>query len=475
MNIFAIEFTLEEMGMSKSIHFNNGTLSTTKNHATWVLPGSQVRCVSLGELDYLKKELDFAVPLINIEHKNKNIYFTWELSEGLKPISSVYDKREWFKLKTAKSLVEVVNIFEKSESLKSIYDPVNFYVDENHNVKVLFYTNPIHLPCQEEDGNNFLQIKKILGSLFVPISKKNLEEVSEQDIVRKTSKENQEFVSDLMETMTLEDTKKIIDDEYNRYLSVQDDHEKVMQKNTKTKQKTLLFVLVGLVAALSLWYITYSNANNLQAEVEDLESLAQSQEEELEHINTAYKTHLTVYEAYHAGEMDLALQNAQQLKNDSNVLDDELYIELLIRNGMAQEAIDQEPKEINIILNSLIELDRQEEIMELDADDPYLKFEQAIINEDDEALISIIPEIQEPTERQQQLIFEIYFRNDRDQAYAYAEQTDNNAGKVQVLETKVKHLKNKIGKLDKKDDAKKIKPLEAEVKALTEEIKELKE
>ena len=246
-----------------------------------------------------------------------------------------------------------------------------------------------------------------------------------QDIVQKTSQENQKFVSDLMETETLEDAKKVIDDEYNRYLSVQDEHEKVMQKNTKTKQTTLLFVFVGLVAALSLWYITYSNANNLQAEVEELESLTQNQEEELEHINTAYKTHLTVYEAYHAGEMEMALQTAQKLKKDSNVLDDELYIELLIRNGQAQEAIDQQLEDVNAILNSLIELDRQEEIMGLDADDPYLKFEHAIINADDEALISIIPEIQNPTERQQQLIFEVYLSNDLDQAYEYADQHDN--------------------------------------------------
>lgn len=76
MNIIAIEFTLGEMGMSKSIHFNNGTLSITKKQATWILPDSQVRCVSLGQLDYLIRERDFTVPLISIEYKNKNIHFT---------------------------------------------------------------------------------------------------------------------------------------------------------------------------------------------------------------------------------------------------------------------------------------------------------------------------------------------------------------------------------------------------------------
>src|SRR5690625_2606438 len=312
MNIIAIEFNLGEMGMCKSIHFNNGTLSTTKNQATWILPDSLVRCVSLGELDYLKKERDFAVPLISIEHKNKNIHFTWKVSEGLKPISSVSEEREWFKLKTAKSFVEIVYTFEESENLQPVYEPVNFFIDENHRVKVLFYTNPVHLPCQDEAENNFLQIKKIKRYLYTSITKKDLEKVSAQDIVQKTSKEKQEIVSALMETESLDDAKKVIDDEYNRYLSMQDDHEKVMQKNTKTKQKTLLSVFVGLVMALSLWYITYSNANNLQAEVEDLESLTQSQEEELEHINTAYKTHLTVYEAYHAGEMEMALHTAQK-------------------------------------------------------------------------------------------------------------------------------------------------------------------
>lgn len=475
MNIIAIEFTLGEMGMSKSIHFNNGTLSTTKNQATWILPDSQVRCVSLGELDYLKKERDFAVPLISIEHKNKNIHFTWKVSEGLKPISSVSEEREWFKLKTAKSFVEIVYNFEESENLQLVYEPVNFFIDENHRVKVLFYTNPVHLPCQGEDENNFLQIKKILGSLFTSIPKKDLEKVSAQDIVQKTSKEKREFVSVLMETETLDDAKKVIDDEYNRYLSMQDEHEKVMQKNTKTKQKTLLFLFVGLVVALSSGYMVYSKVNNLQAEVEDLESFIESQEEELDHVNTAYETHLTVYEAYYAGEMEMALQTAQKLKKDSNALDNALYIELLIRNGQAQEVIDQQLEEVNAILNSLIGLGLQEEIMELSADDPYLKFEQAIINANDEALISIIPEITKPTERQQQLIFEVYLRNDLDQAYEYADQHDNSAGKVQVLETKVKQLKNKISKLDEKDDAKEIKPLEAEVKVLTEEIKELKE
>lgn len=461
--------------MSKSIHFNNGTLSTTKNQATWILPDSQVRCVSLGELDYLKKEQDFAVPLINIEHKNKDIHFTWKLSEGLKPISSVYDEREWFKLKTAKSFVEIVNVFEKSKNLQPVYDPVNFYVDENHRVKVLFYTNPVHLPCRGEDENNFLQIKKILASLFTSIPQKDLEKVSGQDIIQKTSKEKQEFISALMETMTLEDAKKVIDDEYNRYLSVQDEHEKIIQKNTKTKHKTLLFVFVGLVAILSLSYIAYSYINNLQAEVEELESLTQKQEEELEHINTAYKTHLTLYEAYYEGEMETALQIAQKLKEDSNTLDNAFYIELLIRNGQGQKAVDQHPKEINAVLNSLIELDRQEEILELDADDPYLKFEQGIIQADDETLISIIPEIKKPTERQKQLVFEVYLRNDLDQAYEYAEQNDNSKWKIQVLEGKVKHLKNKVSKLDKKDDAKEIKTLNAEIKVLTKEINELKE
>src|SRR5699024_12554314 len=131
---------------------------------------------------------------------------------------------------------------------------------------------------------------------------------------------------------------------------------------------------------------------------------------------------------------------AKEINKSSDDLNEPFYIELLVQNGEVHEAIEQYPEQTPFILDRITELEMRKTIQDYESDDPYVQFEQAIMAEDTDKLKEIIPELENPTDRQKQLIFEYYLENNIDEATEYAEQQKNNESQVTALEGTLESL-----------------------------------
>src|SRR5699024_215585 len=161
--------------MSKKIEFNKGLLTKEKQDVTWELPTSEVHCVSHGELNYLKDNIKYAIPLDKLDQKEKYLYLSWKIPENYKSISSVFDESDWYKLKTAKKLLEVAKFFNDRNDLTTVFDVENLYVNEYHNVVVVFYANKLQLPKKYDNHSNLLwDIKKIIALLLTSENEKKI-------------------------------------------------------------------------------------------------------------------------------------------------------------------------------------------------------------------------------------------------------------------------------------------------------------
>src|SRR5699024_6958304 len=167
------------------------------------------------------------------------------------------------------------------------------------------------------------------------------------------------------------------------------------------------------------------------------------------------------YEAYFNDDFDKSMKVAKEINKSSNDLNESFYIELLIRNGEVHEAIEQYSEQTPFILDRITELEMRKTIQDYESDDLYVQFEQAIMAEEEQKLKKIIPELENPTERQKQLIFEYYLANSIDEAIEYAEYQKNPEWQVKALESKVKSL-------DKKKDKKEISKIKKKIKELSD-------
>lgn len=459
--------------MAKGVQFNKGILDIKPTNVTWKIPTSEVHCVSINELDYLRETENFAAPLSNIEHIDEQLQFSWTLPEGYKPIESVSKDSAWYKLKTAKNFLEIAKLFKESKDLKTVFESINFYVDKYYNVKVLFYTHSLHLPHQSNENEDLQRIKKILAGLFTSVNDKKLDTYNLKDSSGKEKKSS--FIEKIFQSDSIEELIQVIDIEYNHYLALQDQRQAIQDTNKRKKQNKSLMVFSGLIVVILVaWYFTNGTDDS---EIRELEAEATEKQEELEEVNKSYENQLASYDAYFDGDYENALKAAENVNDNPNGLNEVFYIELLVRNGKINEAVEQFPERVNYTAEKFAQLGEKEAVLEMDLDNPYFKFEQALLKEDekDEELAGIIPELKNPTVRQKQLIFEFYLRTDRAEALAYAQDHKNISWEIKVLESQKKSLEKKVEKLDKKDDKKEIKKVEKEIKEVSKDIESLKE
>src|SRR5690625_4225434 len=153
--------------MSKKIEFNKGLLTKEKQDVTWELPTSEVHCVSHGELNYLKDNIKYAIPLDKLDQREKFLYLSWKIPENYKSISSVFDESDWYKLKTAKSLLEVAKFFKEHDDLTTVFEVENLYIDKHHNVEVVYYANKLHLPRKYDSNSDLLRDIKVIIALLL--------------------------------------------------------------------------------------------------------------------------------------------------------------------------------------------------------------------------------------------------------------------------------------------------------------------
>lgn len=452
--------------MAKGIHFNKGILDIKQKSVVWELPVSEVHCVSINELSYLKDSSSFAVPLSHIEHIDKQLKFTWSLPEGYEPITSVKNESTWYKLKTAKDFLAVAKFFEESKDLETVYNTKNFYVDKHYNIKVLFYTNPLHLPYESSETDNIQSIKKILANLFTSINEKKLDTYDKKNTTENEKGKKSGFVNQILASNSINELIQLVDIEYDHYLSLQDERQNSHVNQQRKKQNKSLLVFSGLIVLIIAgWYFT----NNIKDDTMTVDAEAQNKQEKLEDINENYENQLASYDAYFAGDIGQALDEAEKVDKDLN---DAYYIELLIRNDKATEAMEQFPNKKSIIAEKIALFEKKSKVLDLELDNKYLEFEKALLQEENKKITKIIPDLKEPTTRQKELIFKHYLKTDTNKALDYAETNKDVGSDIRTWDKKKESLEKKEKKLDGKDEKERV---SKKIKKVTKRIKSLKE
>src|SRR5699024_11000534 len=212
--------------MSKKIQFNKGLLTKEKQDITWELPTSEVHCVSHGELNYLKENIKYAIPLDRLDQKEKYLYLSWKIPEGYQPISSVFYKSDWYKLKTAKSLLEVAKFFKKHDDLTTVFEVENLYIDKHHNVKVVYYANKLHLPRKYDSNSELLRdIKGIIALLLTSENEKKVNIMLSENNDKENKEESQGVLGKIILADSLQELKQVVDIEYDHFLAQQDENQ----------------------------------------------------------------------------------------------------------------------------------------------------------------------------------------------------------------------------------------------------------
>lgn len=436
--------------MTKTIQFNKGTMSVEKDKIIWQIPTKDIQCISINELHYLNEINPFSIPVNDIELNDEQLVFSWNIQDTYKPITSVQKEDKWFQLKTAKSLLANLLYVENHHELFTVYDQANFYVDENYHVKMLLFTKAIHLPHHKSSQDYLTVIKQIVLQLF------------SKDAA------NDEFVEQIEQATGLVELENIIEEHYNNFL-VNIDKERLANRKAiqKTKRTYLLVAILSIVAVGLITYFLTNNAEELAELMENNEVLEQKVGE-----YENYVTYVTSYDAYFSGDVEKALKIANNI--EANVtINDQYYMNLLIDNGEIEQALNQFPKEAHRISEAFVLNAETDEILSFQTDNPYIKFEQAVFMDEKEIIDDIIPQLDQLTDRQKEVIYEHYKNNNIDQAIQFAKEHKNLNWLVDSLETKKGQLEKEVKKLSKEKNKKKRKQLNDEIKEITKQLESL--
>lgn len=449
--------------MAKGKQFNKGTIDIKDEKITWQIPTSKVQCVSINVLDYLYKDNTFTVPLEDIELIEKQLTFRWTLPKNYKNLTSVRKKSTWYQLKTAKNFLEIVQYFEQNKDMKTVYNPVNFYVDEYLNVKVLLYTNPLHLPYESNSDSSLLNIQKTLASIFVTINDKKIDH---QQTAQEKEEENMNvtLLDKIFNTHSVSELKQMIDREYDHFLALQDEQQMQIDHITKKTRKKYLSMFIGFTALIliALYFLQGIKTTEYDKEIAELEI-----------INANHDIALSAYDAYSDGDIQTALDKIEEIEDDSKYVHPKFYIQVLVQSGKIEEAINKFPEQDDLIIDYFVRSAEEAEILALDIDNPHVTFEKAIINKDDAILEDTFPQIKRPTNRQSKYIYDHYVKKDINKALKVAQNIHNEQWELEALKIKEERLKKKVKDLDKKDDKEEIKKLNQEIKNTSEAIKSL--
>lgn len=189
--------------MSKNFQFNNSLLTIEKKNITLNLPTSEVHCISHNELAYLKEEIDEAFPVKHLEQEGQQLYLTWKIPDNFQSISVVYGASRKSKLLTAKHFLEMAAYFYNSVRYTIMFEPENIYVDQNQQVKVVFYTNKFHIPTEYNTDQEMMRaIKKMLCMLLTSMSEKEVEAAFAQADTAENNKNTNEIIEKIISAAT---------------------------------------------------------------------------------------------------------------------------------------------------------------------------------------------------------------------------------------------------------------------------------
>jgi hypothetical protein len=460
--------------MAKTKNFNNGTLEFQGNTVTWSLPDHFANYSQLQDFDYLKLDRSFSIPLTSVDRVGDYLRFQWEMDQDYQPFQSIRRNNALVKLKIAFKLIAIGEEFEKNEEMATLFEPSNLFIDPFSNVHLLFWTNPIQLPCEDYYKKDEVeQMKWLIALLFTSLSYEQIKETAHDVIVSKSVKGYKEFVYKLMKAKNFYDLRQLISNETDRiqtlhYEAIENKKKQAQEvKINPFKDKKVILTLGGFAGAFLLSTMFVFTAMTIASDRQTELSLLSERSQEAIQQHEVDEWRINAYQAYFDQDIETALQELKKLEGQMNEEDISFYRELRIQNGEAQALIEENPEYTEEVLAYLIELERTDDILTLESDHIQVRFEKAVIKEDIDTLILIKDQLTAPTERQQRIMFDAYNQSSPTLGFDYAKEIENIEFQMIALETQKEKLSKQL------EDDEDNKELEDQMKKINANLEKL--
>lgn len=150
----------------KKISFNQGTLGFDQNHAYYELPRSQVYLNSVEEIGQIRELKQIAFPCtLTLNEEQLEMKFTIE--KDYVPLLMFRKSTMDQKLNAAEFLIKIGYFFMNQKELITVFDPLNFFVNTNGEMKILYRGIKGLMPAEGYQDESILdQVKRLLLLLF---------------------------------------------------------------------------------------------------------------------------------------------------------------------------------------------------------------------------------------------------------------------------------------------------------------------
>ena len=150
----------------KKISFNHGTLGFERNLAYFELPRSHIYLNSVEEIQRIHDLEQIAFPC-TVELKEEQLEMKFVIEKGFIPFLMIKKANMESKLNAAEFLVKLGYFFFNQQEMFTIFDPLNFFVNDEGEIKVLYRGIKGLMPADGYEDEPILdQVKRMLLLLF---------------------------------------------------------------------------------------------------------------------------------------------------------------------------------------------------------------------------------------------------------------------------------------------------------------------
>lgn len=397
--------------------FEFGSVKIERDLVIIQIPKNQFRHDNLKELESVKTQKTDFLPLVDIKENDDKVTLQYEKPNTIDSLLKIKNESLVVRLSIAKAILEKSPLDSMDDVSVSIHPATIFYRPMS-TVKFTYQAN--NLMPQEKNHSNFERYKALVLSVVSGFPY----EVCLKDRARVLKSKNPVLLS-IAETKSKEQLLKDLEEhlDYMQYSFV----ETVKQSKRKSRMKNIIFAIVSVAAIIVAVGLTKSAANKQYT------SAVASYEEKIDQKGAEVKLQQYLSD----GEYDKAAKAMKEAgKNEEQISN--MYLDA----GMFQQALDVYPKNLEKIIETLYQENKQDKILDLKMkNSEMLELEKSIVSYDVDTLKSEISFMDDTSKEKQAIRM----------AKAFLDHGDVNS--AQMIQDKInnKKLKSAI-ELKKKND-----------------------
>lgn len=406
----------------RSVGFNYGTLKLLPDEIHWEIPLRNVLARTPEELEPVFEHPDIHFPVtIVFSEETESFIYKVQLDPKFIPFENMRRKKTGLivKLNATENLAKIGEFFEGHDQLVTVFKPVNFFVDPDGGVKVFYCGVKGLLPAEGyEEESLFEQVKRLILLIYCRAGFDELKEYGCRYAIRKTPRKYQWLVRQLIKAKTYRDL----------YFIVRSEIEELVEQEDLKRQRRLYSAIVQgskwvktawLLAAISL--AIAGGAVYQKMTVPPARSAKEVKENERQRKPAALTRglHYASMKQYEKAAREFAQLDFDQLGPDEKK--EVLYTYMYA--GQAEKAIDLMPDFAEVVVAYYLSSHNMEGIRRLKSDEPPVRFEQAVLTKDFDAILQLRNQVKLDPRRQKIIVDAYIQKKDYKAANTFARST----------------------------------------------------